>query len=139
LQDVEVRRRLENKLHFILVQLLVGLRARAPHGGAFAAVEHLVMNTAAVGGDAHQTTQGIDLAHHVAFRDTTDRRVAAHLPNRVERHRHEQRLEARLRADVRGVAAGMARTDDDRVVLAGVLEVVVSDLHASPPAILTGG
>jgi len=55
----------------------------------------------------------------------------AHLPDRVERHRHKQCLEPRLCADVRRVAASMPRADHNCVVLAGVSEVVVSDLHAS--------
>lgn len=40
---------------------------------------------------------------------------------------------------MRRVAAGMARADDNRVVLAGVLEVIVCDVHVSPPVVLTGG
>jgi len=93
------------------------------------------VNTGAVGRNTHEAAQRVDLAHHVPFRDATDRGVAAHLADCVQRHRHEQGLQPRFRANVRGVATRVTSANDNRIVLPGILKVIHSQLHGIPPVV----
>ena len=61
-------------------------RTRAVHGRAFGAIEEPKLDTGGVGDDAHDSPQGVDFANHLAFGDTTDGRVTAHLADGVGIH-----------------------------------------------------
>ena len=70
----------------ILIGFFIALGARAVHGRAFGAIEEPKLDTGGVGDDAHDSPQGVDFANHLAFGDTTDGRVTAHLADGVGIH-----------------------------------------------------
>ena len=79
--------------HFQRVARLVALSARRPHRGPAATVQHLELDARAVGDDAHDAAERVDLAHHVTLRDPADRGVARHLRRVLEVHGEERRVE----------------------------------------------
>ncbi len=64
--------------------------------------------------------QGIDLTHQVTLADTADRRVAAHLPQRVDAVGQEQRARTASGRRQGGFGAGVAAANDDHFI--GVCE-----------------
>ena len=114
--DRQVRRRRDRRLHGRRIELAVGLRARAAHRRALAAVEHPELDAAGVGHPAHQAVERIDLAHQMALAEPADRRIARHRADGREPMRDQRRARAHARGRRRGLAAGMAAADDDDVV-----------------------
>ena len=53
----------------------------ATHRGSLGAVEHPELNPGSVDGPAHDTIEGIHLAHQLTFGEAADGRVARHLPD----------------------------------------------------------
>ena len=117
------------------VQHPVGLRARGAHRRALAAVEDAELDAGFVGGRRHRAAQRVDLLDQMALADAADRRVAAHLPQRLDVVRQQQRAAAHARRGQRGLGAGMAATDDDHVELPRVehgVAFVERGRHAQP-------
>ena len=88
----------------LLVEHAIGLRARRAHGRALARVEDAELDAGLVGGDRHRAAQRVDLLDQVALADAADRRVARHLPERLDVVREQQRARgpsARWRAPPR--------------------------------------
>ena len=75
--------RLEQAEHRLAVERAVGLRARALHGRALAAVQHAELDAAEVGGAAHHAVERVDLAHQMALAEPADRRIAGHRADRL--------------------------------------------------------
>ena len=57
----------------------------------------------------------IDLLDEVALADAPDRRIAAHLPERLDVVREQKRAPAHARRGERRLGARMAAADDDHV------------------------
>ena len=74
-----------------------------------------------VGGRGHRTAERIHLLHQVTFADAADRRVAAHLPQRLDVVAEQQRGAAHACGGQRRFGAGMATTHHDHVELFRVL------------------
>ena len=104
----------------LLIGPLVGLGSRPVHGGALAAVEHAEVDAGLVDGPAHDAAQRVDLANDLPLGHATNGRVAAHLGHRIEVVGEQDRLGAHPRSGQCGLAAGMARSDDDDIVLVDV-------------------
>ena len=83
-------------------------------------VEDAELDAALVGGDRHRAAQRIDFLDQVALADAADRRVAAHLSERLDVVRQQQRLAAHAGGRQGGLGAGMAAADDDDVEFLGV-------------------
>ena len=66
------------------IQHAIGLRTRGTHGRPFAGVEDTELDTRLVCRDGHGTAQRIDFLDQVPLADATDRRVATHLPQRLD-------------------------------------------------------
>jgi hypothetical protein len=105
---LKVRYRANRRLHCGRVELSVGLRPRATHGRAFAAIENPKLNAAEVGYSAHEAVERIDFAHKMAFSEPANRRVARHGPDRCEFMGDQRRSRAHSRGRGRGLAASMA-------------------------------
>ncbi len=101
------------------VEDAVGLRARGPHRRALARVEGAELDAGLVGGERHGPAQRVDLAHQVALADAADRRVAGHLPQRLDGVREQQRARAGAGRGQGGLGAGVAAADDDHVETGG--------------------
>ena len=69
----------------------VGLRAGGPHRRPLRAVEDAELDPGLVGGHRHGAAQRVDLLDQVALADAADRRIAAHLPERLDAVRQQQR------------------------------------------------
>src|SRR5581483_5583312 len=67
-QPLDVRLRVERRLHPAAVDLLVRLRARRPHRRPSAAVQELELNAGRVDRPSHQTAERVDLAYEVSLR-----------------------------------------------------------------------
>ena len=71
-------------LHPELIRLLVALRPWGLDGGALGGVQQAELDTGRIGGQAHLTAEGIDLADDVALGLSPDGGVAAHLGDGVD-------------------------------------------------------
>jgi len=102
-------------LHGCRVELAVGLGARPAHRRPLAAVEHAELDAAAIGHAAHQAVQGVDLAHQMAFAESSDRRIARHRADGREPVGQERGAGAHACRGGRGFAARVAAADHDDV------------------------
>lgn len=102
---------------FELVGLLVGLGSRPVHGGAFPPIEDSELNSGGIDGSAHQAIESIDLADELAFTDTTDRRIAAHLADGIEVRRKQERAGTEASCCRSRLGAGVTSADDNHVVV----------------------
>ena len=119
LEQREVRLVLQHRADRLLVQHAVGLRARRAHRRALAGVERAELDAGAIRGPRHRAAERIDLLDQVALADAADGRVAAHLPERLDALRQQQRTRAHARRGQRGLGAGVAAADDDDVEFLG--------------------
>jgi hypothetical protein len=71
-------------LNFLLICLFIGLSPRTMHGGPLTAIEHAELNSRSIDHLPHQASEGIDFANNLALSDSPDRRIAAHLPDRIQ-------------------------------------------------------
>ena len=111
----EVRRFFEDPRHLGGVKRLVGLAAEAAHGRSARGVEHLELDRRPICDEPHRAPERVDLADDLSFRETSDRRVAAHAPDRRALAREKERLLPEARGGERGLATGMSPSDDDDV------------------------
>src|SRR5207249_6436416 len=93
LLDAQVGLGFEDLAHLHAILLLVGLRARRPHGRAAAGVEQPKLDAHGVNDLAHHAAQRINLAHQVTLGDAAHGGIAGHLGDQVEIHRVERRAE----------------------------------------------
>ena len=77
-----------------LVEDAVGLRPGGAHRRTLGAVEDAELDAGLVRGDRHGAAQRIDFLDQVALADAADRRVAAHLPQRLDVVGQQQGLAA---------------------------------------------
>ena len=82
LEYPEIRLVFQNLADRGLVQHAVSLRSGCPHGRALSAVEHTELDACLVGSDSHGAAEGIDFLDQMAFADTANGGVAAHLTQR---------------------------------------------------------
>src|SRR2546425_742474 len=115
LPDVQARLTLHRLLHRRPAPGTVALGARRAHRRAAGGVERLELDRGAVGDAPHLTAERVDLADQVPFRGAANSGVAGHLADRVEVHGEQQRAASHARGGQRGLASGVAGTDDDDV------------------------
>jgi hypothetical protein len=107
---------LDNALYLGLIRLFIGLRSRAVHRFALAAIEHAKLDAGGINRPAHRTAERIDLSHNLAFADSANRRVAAHLANGVAIRRQERGLRPQPRSGKRGLSSCVPGAHDDDIV-----------------------
>ena len=101
--------------HGRLVKHAVGLRACRTHGRPFARIQDAELDTCLVRRQCHGTAERVYLFDEMAFADAADRRVAAHLPERLDVVREQQGGAAHARSRQRGFGAGMAAADNNDI------------------------
>ena len=87
------------------------------HRRALPRIEHPELDARRVDRLPHQSPQRVDLADDVPLGHTTDRRIAAHLPDGVEVGRQQRRMSAHPRGGGCGFGSGMSGADNDNVVV----------------------
>ena len=115
LEQRQVRLVLEHAADGALVELPVGLGARRPHRRALAGVQRAELDAGAIDRTRHRAAERVDFLHEVALADAADRRIAAHLAQRLDALRHEQRAAAQPGRGQRGLGAGVAAAHHDDV------------------------
>ena len=115
LDDLEVRRLRDRRLHRRGVKLAIRLRARAAHRRAFPSIEHAKLNPGAIRNPAHQAIERVDFAHEMALAEAADRRIARHRADAGELMRNQRRARAEARGRRRRLASRVASADDDHV------------------------
>ena len=86
---------------------------------ALGRVQRAPLDAGAIGRTRHRAAQRVDFLDQVALADAADGRIAAHLPERFDVVRQQQRARAHARGRERGFGAGMAAADDDDVEFRG--------------------
>jgi hypothetical protein len=119
LADVEVGLGLEDFAHFDAIELLIALCAGTPDGGAARSVEETELDAHGVRDFAHDAAKCVDFTDEMAFGDTADGWVAAHLGDEIEVHGDERRLKAHASGSHGGFATGVTGADHGDVVLFG--------------------
>ena len=117
LPQFQIRLVLNRELDPVLVALLVRLSPWAVHGWTFANVQHAKLNAGRIDRLAHQATQRIDFANHVAFADPADRRIAAHLADGIQVRCDQRRLRAQPSCSGSGFGSRMTGSDNNDIVL----------------------
>ncbi len=117
LPQVEIFLLFDLQLDVLLVGLFVGLGAGAVHGRPFAAIQQAKLNSGCIDRSTHQSAQGVDFADDLPFGDTADRRIARHLPDRVQIGRQQCRFRTQPRGGGRGFGSRVTGPDHDDVVL----------------------
>ena len=115
LSQHQIRLRLDNPLHLLLIRLLVGLCPRAVHGRAFAAIEQAELDAGGVDRPAHRAPQRVDLADNLPLGHAADRRIATHLRHGIAVGGQQSRARPHPRRGQRRFTAGMAGADDEDV------------------------
>ena len=103
------------RLHRRKVELAVDLRPRAPHGGAFRAVQNAKLNSGLVRDLAHEPVEGVDFAHEMALAEAANCGVAGHDADCGEGQGDERGSCAHACGGRRRLAAGMAAAHHDHV------------------------
>ena len=107
--------RLEQHTHRAAIQSAVALRPWRPNCRSLAPVQHPELHHRKIGGAPHDTAECVHLPNHRALRDAADRRIARHLPDCLERTRHDGDARPQPGGANSCFGAGMARSDDDDV------------------------
>ncbi len=121
LQQRQIRLGVEQLADRALVERAVGLRARRAHGRALAAVQGAEVDAGAIDRARHRAAERVDLLREMPLADAADRRVAAHLAQRFDVLRQQQRAHAHAGRGQRGLGAGVAAADDDATVVSRIV------------------
>jgi len=116
LEQREIRLGLEHAANRLLVELSIGLRTRGAYRGSLAGIQGAELDAGLVRRECHGTAQRIDLLHQVTLADAADRRIAAHLTQRLDVAGQEQGTLTHARSRKRGLGARMAPADHDHPV-----------------------
>ncbi len=115
LQQREPRLGIEKRAYGLTVEDAVGLRARCANGRPFARVQRSEMYAGPVDGTGHDAAERVDLAREMPLADPADRRVTAHVTERVEILCEQQGTRPATGSSQRRLGAGVAATDDDAI------------------------
>ena len=115
LDDGQVRRFTQRRLHRRRIELAISLGARPADGRTLAAIEKAKLDAGLIGDTAHETVQRVDLADQVALAKPADGRVAGHRPDGRKLVGQQRCARAHARGRSRGFTAGVAATDHDDV------------------------
>jgi hypothetical protein len=75
------------------------------------------LDSGAIGGAAHEATQGIDLADDGTLRDSSDSGIAGHLTDGIQDGCEQEGPGSEARGHGGGLSAGVATTDNYDVVV----------------------
>jgi hypothetical protein len=115
LEEREVRLVLQHEADGLLVKLPIRLRASGAHRRPFARVERAELNARPIRRMCHGSTQGIDFPDEMAFANAPDRGVTAHLSERFDALREQQRAHTHAGRRKGSFGAGMTAADHNNL------------------------
>ena len=115
LEQREVGLVLERAANERLVQHAIRLHARRAHRRTLAGVQRARLDRRRIGASRHDTAQRVDLLDQVSLADAADGGVAAHLAQRLDALREQQRARTHAGSRQRGFGARVPATHDDYV------------------------
>ena len=128
--------RLEDRTDRGPVKFAVGLRAGRAYGRALAGVQRPGLDAGAIDRPGHRTAERVDFPGQMALADTADRGIAAHLAERLDPLRDQQRAGTRARGRKGCFRTGVTAADHDDVVgirhFSHELDDRVANCSASP-------
>ena len=95
-------------------------------GGALARVEQAALDARPVRRNAHLAAERVDLADKVALAGASDRRVARHHRDVVQRERDDECALSHARRRQCRLNARMTRTNHDDIIICSVVHVMIS-------------
>ena len=113
LEQRQVGLRLQAPPYRLLVEQPIGLRASGAHRRPLAGVEQPKLYARLVGGERHRAAQRVDLPDQVPLADATDRRIAGHLPQRLDTVGKQQRPASHAGRRQRSLGPGVPAANDD--------------------------
>ena len=119
LEHREVRLVFDQRADRLAVQRAIRLRPRRPHRRALAGVQRAELDAGPIDRARHRAAERVDFLDQVTLADAADGGVAAHLAERLDALRHEQRATAHPRRSQGGFGAGVTAADHDDVVCFG--------------------
>ena len=126
LLEAQILLQFKRVLHDLLVAPAIGLGAQGIDGGAFAAVEHAVLDACTVGRTGHFAAERVQLAHELPLAGAADGRIARHIAHAVEVDGKADGVQAEPGGGQRRLNAGVARADDGDVTGSSVKDHVRS-------------
>ena len=111
----------QNVLHILPVFYPIGLSAEGMDGGAFAPVEHPVLDAGMVSRRAHLAPQRVQLPHKVPLSGAADGGVAGHISNGVQIDGKENGVIAQPGGGKGGFDSRVSRPDHGNVTAARVI------------------
>ena len=117
LPEVEVGLALADPFQPELVGLLIALGSRSPDGRPFPGVQHPKLEPGQVRCQAHFSTEGVNFPCQMALAQPADGRIAGHLADGIGVDGQQEGLATHARRRKRRLNAGMARTQDDNIIL----------------------
>ena len=115
LEEREVRLVLERVTDKRLVELAIGLHARRAHRRTLAGIQRARLDRGRIRGARHHAAERIDLLDEMSLADAADGRIAAHLAQRLDRLREQQRARTHPRRRQGGLGTGVSAADHDYV------------------------
>ncbi|MNY36846.1 hypothetical protein D3C86_1713630 [compost metagenome] len=110
----------------LAIQHTIRLGARGADGRPLAGVENTELDTGLVRGRRHRTAHRVHFLDQMPLANAANRRIAAHLTQRLDVMAQQQRLAAHAGGGKRGFGAGVTTTDDNDIELFRVK-------HGTPP------
>jgi hypothetical protein len=117
LMHIQARGSFKDRLHPKLVGLLVTLGPWSTDAGALVDVKDSELNPCGISINGHDSTQSINLAHHVPLRQTANGWVAGHLADSIEVLREESRLGTQACGGKCGLDASMSSAYNEDIVM----------------------
>ena len=115
LLQLQIVRQLQHMLHVVLVGAAVSLSPEGMDSWTLAQIQHPVLDTAVVGGNAHLTAQRVQLPDKVALAGAADGGVAGQIRHRVQIDGEKDGVTAQPCGGQCGFDARMTGTDDRNV------------------------
>jgi hypothetical protein len=131
LHCLQRRMRLDQDAYGSPVQASITLSPGCPDRRTLTAIEHPELKRCEVRGSAHDAAKSVHLADHRSFRNPADRRIARHLPDRLERTCNDAYRRPQPGRSHRSLSAGMPGTHDENVKL--LLELIVGNRQYHDP------
>src|SRR5437588_12846749 len=97
------------------IKIAIGLRARRLNRRTAASIKQAKLNARCVDDFAHYSAERIDFANEMALGYSANRRIAAHLSDRICVERNKSSARANACSDVSSLTPGVSRSDYDDV------------------------